>query len=179
MKLKEFKPRSGPNVISGDGILKLLSGSQFDKWDVMIREAVQNSWDARVQYVINFTVRGSKLSNENLDVLSEAIGYSEYGFELIKIIKQSNSIIEVSDSGTTGLTGPDGFNDFENSKQQRYLKFIYEVGNTQQEEGSGGTFGYGKEMADCFNKLFGRLIRLALYAILVHLVIDQKLIGLS
>lgn len=42
-----------------------------------------------------------------------------------------------------------------------------------------GTFGYGKEMADCFNKLFGRLIRLALYAILVHLVIDQKLIGLS
>lgn len=147
MKLVQFNPKSGPNVIGSHGQMSLLKdGNDINRLTVMLREAVQNSWDARLsdEKGVGFSLRAYKLDDDNLSALNSMIGNTDYGWNLYKAIRNRERTYEITDTETCGLSGPVGFGNRKGDSQERYLKFVYEVGNSQQKSGAGGSFGYGK-----------------------------------
>lgn len=144
-KLKPFNPGPGPNSIAGTASTKLLYGSDMDDLTVMLRESVQNSWDARGDSkFINYTFTGLELSNIEIDNLRTCIGNDVYGSLVVDFIQREGKFaLQITDIETEGLTGDITY-DNNHSDLSRFLKFVFEVGNTQQGSGSGGSFGYGK-----------------------------------
>jgi len=149
MRLIQFNPKIQPNQMPSEGQYKLLNdGNEMGVLIVMLREAVQNSWDARIRnnQNITFTLRGLNLSRENTSAIYKAIGKEgAYGFELSQAIRNVGNAIEISDSNTIGLSGPTGFDNLdEEDKKNRFIKFVHTLGNGAQSAGDGGSFGFGK-----------------------------------
>jgi hypothetical protein len=144
-KLTSFNPGPGPNSIAGTASTKLLYGSDMDDLTIMLRESVQNSWDARDDSkMINYSLTGLILSDEELANLRNCIGYEPYGKAVVDSIdKKGRTAFQITDTETSGLTGDISY-DNNHSNLSRFLKFVFEVGNTQQGSGAGGSFGYGK-----------------------------------
>lgn len=144
-KLTVFNPGPGPNSIAGTASTKLLYGSTMDDLTIMLRESVQNSWDARGDSkLINYSLTGLILSEKELANLSYCIGENPYGMTVVDTIgKQGRTAFQITDMDTVGLEGDISY-DNNHSSLSRFLKFVFEVGNTQQGSGSGGSFGYGK-----------------------------------
>ena len=145
LSLKSFNPGPGPNSIAGTASTKLLHGSDMDDLTVMLRESVQNSWDAREDSnAIRYTFTGIVLSNHELQNLRICIGEHEYGKKVVDCIEENDRCaIQIADTGTFGLAGDTTY-DNNHSELSRFLKFVFEVGNTRQGAGAGGSFGYGK-----------------------------------
>lgn len=145
IKLELFNPGPGPKSISGSSTTQLLSGSQMDDMTVMLRETVQNSWDARGKSEeIEYEYKGILLSDEEIANLSECIGHEKYGSRVVNYIQENNrSGIQISDINTLGLIGDITY-DNNHKEISRFLKFVFEVGNSEQGIGAGGSFGYGK-----------------------------------
>jgi hypothetical protein len=142
--LVPFNPGPAPNSIAGTASTKLLYGSDMDDLTVMLRESVQNSWDARGESkLIRYSFTGIELSKQEIDNLRSCIGDETYGGRVADEIKKKNCALQIADIGTVGLTGDKTY-DNNHSDLSRFLKFVFEVGNTQQGSGAGGSFGYGK-----------------------------------
>lgn len=142
--LKLFAPGLGPNSIAGSASTKLLTGSNMDAVSVMLRETIQNSWDARgISGSIHYRLKGIELSDQEINNLKMCIDDSTYGKNLTNIIESNNAAIQITDVNTTGLTGD---LNYENNHRDhsKFLKFVFEVGNAKQGVGAGGSFGYGK-----------------------------------
>ena len=60
---------AGSGGIAGEGALNLLGRPPIDPLTVMLREAVQNSWDARLGDSISFAIDVMRLRGERLQVL--------------------------------------------------------------------------------------------------------------
>src|SRR6056297_2797936 len=102
MILKKFNPRLQPNQMPSEGQYKLLNdGNEMGVLVVMLREAVQNSWDARIRNSkdVEFSLRGINLTERNCSALFNAIAKGEdvYGYDLYKIVKNYGTAIEISD----------------------------------------------------------------------------------
>jgi len=143
--LTSFNPGPGPNSIAGTASTKLLHGSEMDDLTVMLRETVQNSWDARGESeLIGYAFNGVVLSDKELANLRLCIGQNTYGKTVVDFIENNGRCaIEIADVGTTGLDGDTTY-DNNHTELSRFLKFVFEVGNTMQGAGAGGSFGYGK-----------------------------------
>jgi len=67
----EYELKKGPGTINAKGVLDLLNNASSDRWSVMLREAVQNSWDARSHESIKFNIRGYYFNSVNYNGLKK------------------------------------------------------------------------------------------------------------
>jgi len=134
------------------GVVKVLGQPDMDLLAVLVREAIQNSWDARARLEggVSFGVDGWTLDSSQRDFLRTRIFSQCPDTSVLPLhgILESPDQIQVlclSDRGTVGLGGPtradvlaDGESHFD------FVDFLRNVGQPPDRALAGGTYGYGK-----------------------------------
>lgn len=141
------KPFSAGDM-EGKGALKLLGKPSLPLIAVLVRETVQNSWDARLlDKSVDFTMHRRSLGAESVKLLRESVfANCGQGTDLKTVLKADTlDVLEVSDRGTSGLGGPVR-NDriYREGVQTDYVDFVLNIGAKQDKSMGGGTYGYGK-----------------------------------
>lgn len=134
---------------TGSGIKNQLGRpTRLGEFAVLVREAVQNSWDAREKDAdVSFRVEIDHL-NERAQAWSRLLSDPALPAEQASVLNnltEKTPIITISDRGTSGLGGPlrsDRVNDSEETAD--FVQFMRNVGEPRDSELGGGTYGYGK-----------------------------------
>lgn len=130
------------------GILKQLGRPNLDEFTVLVREAAQNSWDARrgdtdVDFSIRIERVGSRASTWQELLLPGPSEHSVRGFE--QALDQDAWYLVVSDRGTGGLAGPIRATDRPRTGERNdFVQFLRNVGEPRDSSNGGGTYGFGK-----------------------------------
>lgn len=155
MEMKRDSERVSPTGnIAPSGILNQLGRPKLDMTAVLVREAVQNSWDARraENAPVLFQIHGWVLSAAQRQVLIEQVFADclpEDTLPLAALLssQQDIDVLTVSDRGTTGLGGPVRADVVTKPDDSRdFVDFLRDVGQPQQKQFAGGTYGYGKSI---------------------------------
>lgn len=139
-----FPPEGGQTA---EGIKKQLGRPKLDEYAVLIREAVQNSWDARVADSISFHIDISRLKNRALKwrTLIAPNDQLDKGRSLLSKLHSESVILTLSDRGTSGLGGPLRANEPETEGvASNFVQFLRNVGEPRDNDLGGGTYGFGK-----------------------------------
>lgn len=140
MKIEIAEP--GRMTQSGSSLLKLIQNNNMPILDLLVRESVQNSLDAKNEkdsYVTVEFLTGSfnkLLLNNELEGITDALNR--------KYWKGQYRYIAVRDSNTIGLTGKLYYDEVTDNQYGNLLKLIYEISKPQEKEGAGGSWGLGK-----------------------------------
>lgn len=134
---------------TGDGIKNQLGRPKLGEFEILIRESVQNSWDARKKendrIAVTFTLRqlGPTLGDW-VEWLSDSSvpGVDE---DLLEQITSESALLIVSDRNTVGLGGPIRSDQIVKDGQlANFVQFIRNVGEPRDQKLGGGTYGFGK-----------------------------------
>ncbi|RAG83791.1 hypothetical protein DN069_20340 [Streptacidiphilus pinicola] len=148
------QPFRADGGITADGLLNQLGRPSLSRLSLLVREAAQNSWDARLpeQEVVRFRLDlctvGAGHANEWRRLFTSAAAQIRDQDPMFRQIAQAGSIryLAVSDRGTTGLGGPTR-SDSGRTERREWLRFVLNSGDREgvsTGHPSGGTFGYGK-----------------------------------
>lgn len=140
--------------ITGSGLGKLLGAPDLSPLELLIREAVQNSWDARREdkASIQFNVEFLELRNDELTAFRSLIvdGLTPYVPEkLLSLgIGSKQDALVISDRNTKGLGGTTQ-SDMHTDGTSDFVNFAFMIGETKpstdhQGSASGGSYGYGR-----------------------------------
>ncbi len=133
---------------SSTGIRNQLGRPRLELLTVVVRETVQNSWDARLptEGRINYLIGARTLEDRQRDGLTRSV-FAELppsGLELGKVLESSEiTVLEISDRRTTGLGGPTRA-DVVSDERMDFVNFFRNVGEPPDRRFGGGTFGFGK-----------------------------------
>lgn len=127
---------------TGSSLIRLIQNNNMPVLDLLIRESIQNSLDARKidsKYVeVDFKTghfKNHSLSSE-LDELTEALDS--------RFPNEQSKYLAIRDTNTVGLTGVMDFKKVKDNKYGNLLKLVYEICKPQEAEGAGGSWGIGK-----------------------------------
>lgn len=141
-------PRSGG--LSGEGARRLLGVPALTPLQTVIREAGQNSWDARRGENIRFDVNLRRPDESQWRYLREEIlaelPSSDASRKRISdsLNAETPMLLEIADFGTKGLGGPTRADIIEDGKPQNFANFVRNIGAGHHHHLGGGTYGYGK-----------------------------------
>jgi hypothetical protein len=169
------QPFAPEGSAAAEGIVKQLGRPLLDPLTVLVREAAQNSWDARagsgqVDFRISLRTLGLLTDAWRDLILPGPKRTAE--LPLDASITHGSVLLVVSDRGTRGLGGPlrAGARPADDEKAD-FVQFLRNVGEPNDNEFGGGTYGFGKG-------IFYRLSRTS--AILVDTMTsqgDRRLMG--
>lgn len=140
MKIEIAEP--GRMTQSGSSLLKLIQNNNMPILDLLVRESIQNSLDAKNEEAAFVSVDfltgtfNKALLNAELDRITSALN-KKYNDDEYKFIA-------IRDSNTVGLTGKLHYDDVTDNQYGNLLKLIYEISKPQEAEGAGGSWGLGK-----------------------------------
>ncbi|NQD87181.1 hypothetical protein HP499_05080 [Paenarthrobacter sp. CM16] len=124
--------------------------TSLDLWSVLLREALQNSWDARLAERIEFHVADTRLSEEQSGILVHDL-FNELPPQGAsrgipqKVNNGRIRVLTISDYGTKGLGGPIRANvEPEPGERDDFSDFVRNFGRSDSKGLEGGTYGYGK-----------------------------------
>ena len=127
-----------PQMYNGSKLIRLLDQDNLSKMDLFIRESIQNSYDAKKDDTDSIIC---KISNRQFDC-EKLISQLNKIKITEKDYRNKNSCIIMQDYNTNGLDGD--IEDFTENSSSNFEKLIYENGDPQNKENSGGSWGYGK-----------------------------------
>lgn len=169
---------------SGDAksIQNAMGKTSLDLWSVLLRESLQNSWDARLGEHIRFCIAEMLLPEEKSAALvTEVFGElppQGASRRLSGALAHGRlRVITISDYGTRGLGGTVRAN-FASTKGERrdFVDFVRNFGRSQSKGLEGGTYGLGKGVLYESSKVGMCLV----YSqALVDGFIENRLIGVS
>lgn len=145
--------------ITAEGIAKLLGAPDVDKIEVLVRETVQNSWDAATDpdRGVTYTIAGRTLDCDQVSALESEIfnesivaarngEVSRAAVPVVGLFETPDlQALYIEDTGTRGLGGPlhagspalqGEFTDFRD--------FVFKVGTPPDHDFGGGSYGFGK-----------------------------------
>ncbi len=134
--------------------LAALDGTGLPHADLVIREALQNSYDARkdVSVPADFNIKGKYLSDGNRRFIEKTmpVAESQAARKLVNELNRRDIFcLQIRDTGTVGLNGPyqDDEKEFEELEKEdrvwNYKDFVWGLGG-DKESTKGGSFGVGK-----------------------------------
>lgn len=138
--------------VTSKGIINQLGRPSLDLLAVLVRETVQNSWDARssVSGTVDFSMSGWTLSAAQHRVLREGVFGKKPPKEHLPLVEILDSgkpinVLAISDRGTKGLGGPTRADIVTDHEEPRdFVDFLRNVGQPPDKQLAGGTYGYGK-----------------------------------
>jgi hypothetical protein len=134
--------------IAAEGIKNQLGRPKADRLTVMVREAVQNSWDAWAgETAVEFGLHCWHATSDQMSLLRDVVFRStppETSFHS-ELAKQSGYLLAIYDRGTVGLGGPTRADIAPNQGERTdFVDFLRNIGQPPDHEFGGGTYGYGK-----------------------------------
>ncbi len=150
--LSERLPATGG--ITAEGMLNLIGRPALSPMELVIREAAQNAWDARLVKKLKespppeFEIRLRTLSADqrlSLETLLPATAEPKAGNELLAQMASALPVrvLEFADFNTVGLSGevdPSADRD----EDRNFRSFFFDIGDEHAASGDGGTYGYGR-----------------------------------
>ncbi|MEV0319082.1 hypothetical protein ACIBKX_06105 [Streptomyces sp. NPDC050658] len=134
---------------AAEGILNQLGRPELDLLTVLVREAAQNSWDARdpehsgpVRFGIDLGYVGPAYADTWRRLLLNGAPSNEH-LALRDALRAGIRIMTVSDRGTNGLGGPVRAHEISRGRQD-FIAFVRNVGEPRDTKLGGGTYGFGK-----------------------------------
>ncbi len=156
-----FMPGAG--TINASGVLKNINGSGLSLTEIFLRETVQNSFDARLddkdsktkKSTLNYSLRAFHFNEQQyksiIELLSTDNKNSYFNTYVRPNINKEMLNIEVSDTNTTGLSGP--IEPTDKIGDQNFTNFVYFTGNDKKKDkNSGGSYGFGKAALFAYSK---------------------------
>lgn len=138
-------------AIKAEGIRNQLGRPELDRLTVLVREAAQNSWDARdddqdgpVRFDLELRTLDADASRAWADALAVGAPDSAHLPLLPALSERQLRVLFVSDRGTTGLGGPVRADQVTDDEDHDYVSFVLNVGDPRDTEHGGGTYGFGK-----------------------------------
>jgi len=136
------QPFAPEGSATAGGILNQLGRPGLDELTILVREAAQNSWDARAGEKVSFEIHISQLGD--LSPAWQSVGFppgSTSGLEF----KSDDWVMRISDRGTYGLRGPVRASERpEDGDGNDFVQFLRNVGEPRDSQFGGGTYGFGK-----------------------------------
>jgi len=144
------EPVSPTGSMSSVGILNQLGRPKLETLAVLVRETVQNSWDARIadHVPVSYMVRGWEILPDQRQILRNQV-FSErptpesLPMEILDSDAPLYGLI-IADRGTRGLAGPTRADVVPEGSERNFISFLRDVGQPSNQSLSGGTYGYGK-----------------------------------
>jgi hypothetical protein len=143
------EPYKAGGSINATGATGAIGRPRLNPWELFIREALQNSWDARLHNDghIRFSVDAFQLTPEQRVVLKDQIfsRTPEHGLQLRARLNASRplTLLVVTDQMTRGLCGPTRA-DRDTMERTDFVDFARNVGRASGRAAGGGTYGFGK-----------------------------------
>ena len=148
----EAEAYSRTGNIAADGIQRLLGNPDMSRLETVLRESVQNSWDARLDGSIpEYRVALRQLSGEKVAVLAHEI-FAGLNLQpgplgdLDRCLKSDSiRILQIADFNTSGLGGPTNPSAVpRDGESTNFVDFLRNIGTPRDSIMGGGTYGYGK-----------------------------------
>jgi hypothetical protein len=141
------QPFAPEGSAAAEGIAKQLGRPSLDPLTILIREAAQNSWDARLAGIVDFRVGIRNLGDYSsiwqqtlLSGLRE-----ESGMRLSSHLGPETTVLTISDRNTVGLGGPLRAGErAPEDEHADFVQFLRNVGEPSDHKYGGGTYGFGK-----------------------------------
>ncbi|WP_250031664.1 hypothetical protein [Paractinoplanes maris] len=142
------QPFAPEGSAAAEGIVKQLGRPALDPLAVLVREAAQNSWDARlpgavVDFEIDVRILGTQTESwRHLLLPGPAVASN---VELEGAFRPGAIALVISDRDTVGLGGPlrAGIK-AQGDEKADFVQFLRNVGEPSDHEFGGGTYGFGK-----------------------------------
>lgn len=151
---KQFSLFRHPWEATGSGDARSLQNAMgktsLDLWNVLLRESLQNSYDARVGDSIGFAVADTELGESETSILVNEIFATLPPEGASTKLRQMPSkgrirVLTISDYGTRGLGGPLRANIAPSEGERSdFVDFIRNFGRSERKGLEGGTYGLGK-----------------------------------
>lgn len=144
-KSQKFDAEGSPTA---SGILRQLGRPSLDEFIILVREAAQNSWDARREDMdVDFVIRVERLGERSATwrnvLLPGPAASSISRFE--SALAPDAWFLVVSDRGTQGLGGPVRATERPaDGEKNDFVQFLRNVGEPRDINLGGGTYGFGK-----------------------------------
>jgi hypothetical protein len=134
---------------AAEGISKQLGRPRMDRLEILVREAVQNSWDARAsgEPVVQFGISCWTATREQQTVLlQEVFAAAAPGMSLHEELSvPSPRLLVIYDRGTNGLGGKTRADTpATRDEPTDFVDFFRNIGQPPSAELRGGTYGFGK-----------------------------------
>lgn len=135
---------------AAEGVSNQLGRPRADRFTLLVREAVQNSWDARLASSggVQFQVDGYMLAHEARRGLADQVFADMPSSVHVRDCLLSDSdmaVLAVSDFGTRGLGGPTrGDVVPQPDESTNFVDFMRYIGRPPNRAYAGGTYGFGK-----------------------------------
>jgi hypothetical protein len=147
LQSEAFPPTGGA---AAEGVQNQLGRPKADRLSVLVRESIQNSWDARLpeQLPVRYQIDGYELSDRSRKALAEYVfAHSPTGMSVTTRLSSALAfpVLAISDFSTTGLGGPTrGDQVPEEGESTNFVDFLRYIGKPANRDHAGGTFGFGK-----------------------------------
>jgi hypothetical protein len=134
--------------VAAEGIVQQLGRPQLDPLTVLVREAAQNSWDARrddsvVRFSVSLRRLGQLADVWKSELLPEP--HPEARVPLVDSLGRDSVLMIISDRNTVGLGGPTRAGTRPAPGEGAdFVQFVRNVGEPRDQEYGGGTYGFGK-----------------------------------
>ncbi len=139
------EPYNATGGLAAIGVLNQLGRPDTEPLEVLVREAVQNCWDAkqanspRVRVVIGRTT----LDQDSVSFLrNQVLVDPPPGLRLDDEMRGGMQTLYFADFGTHGLAGPTRAD--RPGEPRDFVDFIRNIGQPPDKDFGGGSFGYGK-----------------------------------
>ncbi|MCY0958887.1 hypothetical protein [Streptomyces sp. H27-H5] len=147
------QPFRADGGITARGLLSQLGSPSLSPLTLLVREAAQNSWDARlpdqgvVRFRLDLATVGAGHSAAWRRLFAGGSSGTTRSDTMFRPLSQAKSLryLAISDRGTMGLAGPTR-SDAGKTARREWARFVLNSGDRDGGSGStgGGTFGYGK-----------------------------------
>lgn len=143
------KPRGAGDQTSGGRGKLLRATSALSRLELLVRETLQNSWDARdEEWTPAYGVRVYRMDPDVKQILRKHV-FTDLPESLADLADCLHSpdvhAIEIYDRGTVGLNGPFRASEVaSDGEKNNFNSFVFDIGTTKTSGQSGGTFGFGK-----------------------------------
>ncbi len=142
---ERYQPTGG---IRGDGIQNQLGRPRLDRLTLLVREAVQNSWDAKARPAggIHLSLALETLGEAERRALAKTVFADEAGdLGVARALAADGArVLSISDRGTVGLAGPTRADEAVADQPANFVNLLRHVGRPPKTYRNGGTYGFGK-----------------------------------
>src|SRR4051812_31729809 len=139
------EPYTATGGLAAEGVINQLGRPDIEPLEVLVREAIQNCWDAKRSDVggIRVEIGRRVLDDAALRACKTQLLVSPPpGLPLGDVLVRGLSILYFADFGTDGLGGPTRADQL--GVDRDFVDFVRNIGQPPDKDLGGGSFGYGK-----------------------------------